>query len=589
MFRSSFKKIPLKEEKKKSDDKADDFPLITALNFMEIDSKDDNLIPTVPITCNTCGSVLANKDDLKTDGDSYKFECIFCRHVNKINKNIGDEYLGKIFVEGDVHEAGAEGPSTPISSTELNFIVDEVKEGKQGALDSMKVDLSASGFPIQSAIIDVSGSMAGGRLNAVKHALEQNIFEIAADFPKSKFVLIPFSSDVMIYPNPSKSEKIENGPIMFKIDKMRKAVEKIFDKNKMVDIEQSYKDWVKIVKNMTDLSMTALGPALYAGIQTIISSQSSKEAKDGGKVLLLTDGLANVGLGSIESDSSPDSKHRAFYNQMAQICVENNIIVDIVAVRDNQGGNSVALDIIGQITNYTGGNMLFITADQIEKAFGDMHKTNYIARNVVVRVFSPDNLILDEIQGAEILQSLSEVKSGDPIRLGAFYPDRELYLKFKPNKKAKKAAKSGEKIPIQIQMEYKDKNNHNKIRVFRQFVEVASDQETFEKAFDPKVATAYELSKASKMRSKGNSQIAMDLAAQTKSRNVMYNSKYDYDVSGLNELVADEMDEWECEEAMAEKEAIQDKKSFMAAQGQSRSRDSFDMKMKRMSRKKKKK
>ncbi len=381
----------------------------------------------------------------------------------------------------------------------LDQIRDKDKD-KDELLKSLEMKKQDTAIPVQVAIIDQSGSMQGGKVEAVKHALVQAIHELTAEHPKTNFILIPFSMDVYVYPIPSIKVEMNDGPHFFSEDQMRQEVSEIIKKTPFQPVEKLYKDWTKIVKKIETLDTTALGPALFIGIQMIAESQKTNKVKAGGKVLLLTDGLANVGIGSIENNPPPDDKNCVFYHHLGEICLQNNIIVDIIAVRDSDGGNSVALDIIGKVTDYTGGQMIFITADQIEKAFGTLQSTNYVTRNVVMKVFAPDFLKVDEIQGAELLDKLS-TKNGTPIHLGGLYSDREIYLKFKAS--GSKLVE-GTKVPIQVQLDYLDANNAHHLRCYQQQVEISGNTEDFKAQFNAKVATAYELSKASNLSKVGN-------------------------------------------------------------------------------------
>ncbi len=567
MFKFSFKKLSQQVEK------PEDFPLIAALNFGELSSSDE--IQGQPVLCSFCQSTLTNKSYLQKKGEEFTYKCEFCMKENSISHKQA-LYLLQTEVKTDTPEES--------SMADMAFLLEEIRKEESDALSKMEIGKETSGFPLQVAVIDVSGSMAGGKLEAVKHALVQNIHQLTADFPTTKFILIPFSSDVLVYPTPQDQIVIKDGPQFFKEAKMEQEITKIVEKYPFQPIENVYEGWTNIVKKMTDRSMTALGPALFMGVQTIIASQKSQAKKAGGKVILLTDGLANVGLGSVENNLNVDKKESGFYISVAKRCLENNIIVDMVGVREQGGGNSVALDVIGKVTDYTGGQMLFITADQVESAFGSFHHTNYIARNVVMRVYSPKFLVLEEIQGAEVLQSLADVQNGEPINMGAFYPDREIYLKFQQQKTTLPA---GTKVPIQIQLEYLDAQGNRKMRINRQEIEIAEDADHFKKGYSPKIATAFELSKASKLRSKGDIKFAETQVQQTLARNMAMRSQYAIDISELNSLVQDEMDEWKTEEAEAVEQNISDKKSFYAAKGQKRYRISYDAKLKRMKKKRK--
>jgi len=570
MFKFSFSNLATKEAKE------DDFPLIAALNFGKIQAPKE--FSAKPILCTNCQSMLADPTELKSSGTGYTFECRFCMHKNDVPKVIGDEFLGIITQSQTPESAPA------MSAADLCFLLDQIKTDKNDLLKALELKKQAAGIPIQVAVIDNSGSMSGGKLEAVKHALIQAVHELTADHPKTNFVLVPFSTNVDVLVNPDLQENIPDGPHFFKEDLMTAKVADILKKGPLVSIEKIYEKWTTIIKAMHTSSSTALGPALYIGTQVISESQKQEKVKAGGKVLLLTDGLANVGIGSVEQLKGPEDKNRIFYHRVAEFCVQNNIIVDIIAVRDNDGGNTVALDIIGKVTDYTGGQMVFITAEQIESAFGEIHRTNYIARNVALKVFAPAFLQLVEIQGAELLESLP-TKNGVPIRLGAIYADREIYLKFK-QKDTKHPI--GTKVPIQYQLDYLDNTNAHRIRLFQQNIEITANSKDFEKNFDAKVASAYEMARAAKYSKEGDLTKAKIQVQQSLQRNQMMQTQYNAKLDDVNQVFASEMEDWNATEKQAEMDQVADKKSFYMAANQSSARSSYDFKQKKMEAKRKK-
>jgi hypothetical protein len=64
------------------------------------------------------------------------------------------------------------------------------------------------------------------------------------------------------------------------------------------------------------------------------------------------------------------------------------------------------------------------------------------------------------------------MKSGEPIPLGAFSGDREIFLKFKQTKPIP-TSRGLNKIPIQFQMEYFDAKGKNKILSLEKLGEIS--------------------------------------------------------------------------------------------------------------------
>lgn len=90
---------------------------------------------------------------------------------------------------------------------------------------------------------------------------------------------------------------------------------------------------------MTTYGSTALGPALVASIQ--LASTGPK----GSKIILCTDGEANVGLNG-----------HAFYTQSANFAKERGVVVNILSLK----GDNCNLKELGKLTLSTGGSILKI-------------------------------------------------------------------------------------------------------------------------------------------------------------------------------------------------------------------------------------
>mmetsp|Transcript_1581 Transcript_1581/g.1090 ORF Transcript_1581/g.1090 Transcript_1581/m.1090 type:complete len:83 (+) Transcript_1581:352-600(+) len=68
---------------------------------------------------------------------------------------------------------------------------------------------------------------------------------------------------------------------------------------------------------------TALGPAM------LVSIELAAQGKPGSKVIICTDGIANVGLGSLEEAAEEGEQ---FYEQCAQLAAGKGLEVNIISI-----------------------------------------------------------------------------------------------------------------------------------------------------------------------------------------------------------------------------------------------------------------
>jgi len=223
------------------------------------------------------------------------------------------------------------------------------------------------------------------------------------------------------------------------------------------------------------MDMTALGPALLGGIKLLQGI--------GGRMILLTDGLANQGIGSLERPS-PQGKN--FYQKLANLCLEHNLIVDVVGVRTETASNEMGLDVLGDLADKTGGDIFFVSRQELSNAFEKIRGQEFLARDVHLNILTPKALENKEYVGVSPPSGPNE-----PVRLGGIRSGREIYVKFKPTKKLEEA-----KIPLQTQIKYKDKEGNLRLRVITKEVETTEVEEEFKKEYDPKLAATMAVQEA---------------------------------------------------------------------------------------------
>lgn len=139
---------------------------------------------------------------------------------------------------------------------------------------------------------------------------------------------------------------------------------------------------------------TSLGPALLASVAL------ASKGKKGSMVIMCTDGLANVGLGSMDLEvENEDSKK--FYEDVSKLAQENSIIISVITIK----GEGCKLEILGKLTEDTNGNITRVNPEEISNDFSGILKDEIVATNVDLEIrlhkglrFSnedPENLSVD--------------------------------------------------------------------------------------------------------------------------------------------------------------------------------------------------
>jgi hypothetical protein len=110
---------------------------------------------------------------------------------------------------------------------------------------------------------------------------------------------------------------------------------------------------------LEDKGATALGPALLASVG--VAAQ-----KPGSKVILCTDGLANIGLGSMDTDDGANEEEaEAFYRRVAAYAKDNGVIINVISIK----GTTCSMENLGILADTTGGQVDIVDPLELTKKF----------------------------------------------------------------------------------------------------------------------------------------------------------------------------------------------------------------------------
>ncbi len=451
-----------------------DIPYVLRVEFRDL-ARDVKKITGKPVACYKCGGYLLSVDQIEDDPKVGKhFVCAFCGTLNVI--------------EGEVIVAGYD----------TDFVVTPPPD-KTGTT----TDMIAAGGRSFLALIDVSGSMAGANLAAVKRSLNTSIDSLAANSPDTLFGLIEFESTVLSR-NMETGEAIELPVNSFhSLDMIMDSAKKLLDRIKMVPVGKNSAKLKKHVKALRNQGGTALGPAV--GMAYILAKHRNVD-----RVVLLTDGLANEGIGALEGyQVTPASK---YYENMGQMYREIGTALDVVGIASISG---MELKTLGLLPEATGGQMYYVKPNELDRSLSDLAGASLLGRDVEVKLITPLGVKIKDASGVSraVIEDFQKRSEG---KIGVVGENHELYFHVEPEGELKV-----EEIPVQVQVTYTDEEGARRVRAVTTKLKVTKKEAELFETLDPTVGATFVTQKAGEDafrgdRARGKSRITAFRAALKK-------------------------------------------------------------------------
>ena len=183
------------------------------------------------------------------------------------------------------------------------------------------------------------------RLQCTQAAVESQLQTLAKEHPKDKVALVAFNNDVTV---------IGDGlqpPIIVAGDKLNDEKElKLVGSEFKVSaaVKEAEGSLSKKLWELEENGQTALGPGLMVSI-------AMAGQKPGSKVILCTDGLANIGCGRLDSVETEEELEVAqqFYSSAAKFAKELGVAISVVTIE----GTHCSMELIGMLAHETGGQV----------------------------------------------------------------------------------------------------------------------------------------------------------------------------------------------------------------------------------------
>jgi hypothetical protein len=455
-----------------------DIPYVLRVEFGEL-AHDVTKIVGKPIACQKCGGFLISVDQVREDEKVGKhFTCAFCGTLNTIG--------GEVFLAGE----------------DTDFLLAPPPERTGTGTGSMSV-----GGKSFLALIDVSGSMAGANLSAVKRSLTTSIDSLAANSPDTFFGLIEFESSVL-FRNLETGDALQLPLGSFpNYESIVDSTKRMLDSIELVQIGKNSEKLKKHVSSLRDQGGTALGPAV--AMASVIAKH-----RNVGRVVLLTDGLANEGIGALEGyQVTPAS---TFYEQLGKEFMDLGTAVDVVGIASGAG---MELKTLGLLAEATGGQMYYVTPNELDKSISELAGATLLGRDVEVKLVTPEGVKVKDASGVSraVIDELTKKKES---KIGVVGENHELYFEVEPEHEIKAS-----EVPIQVQVEYTDEEGARRVRAVTTTLKVAKKEGDVMETLDPTLGATFVTQKAGEEsfsgdREKGKKRISTFRSAMKKYANV---------------------------------------------------------------------
>ncbi|XP_035828035.1 circularly permutated Ras protein 1 [Aplysia californica] len=311
------------------------------------------------ITCsnpNSCGAVLSYIDQLEDipDDDTAKFwTCKFCGLKQRIAKMSPLERQDVIYCERPCEplDNTVVGPQTTVFVMDISGSMSKSMTINPATISPSLKDLASTEQRELFAALcpEMVGQQLPGvtevtRLQVVKDAVMEGLKKMN---PCDRAGLVVFNNEVTIYGDGTAPPTVVSGGQLFDRKELLRISGELTSLSPLTN--EAKQRLLGIVNSLKEGGETAVGPALYLGVA--LASQAKVA-----KVVLCTDGLANVGLGTLENvTSEQETDAKEFYERVITECQHSGVSVQLLSFSDCTVGVETQL---GAVPVETGGMIL---------------------------------------------------------------------------------------------------------------------------------------------------------------------------------------------------------------------------------------
>eukprot|EP00005_Dracoamoeba_jomungandri_P002040 CAMPEP_0174250422 /NCGR_PEP_ID=MMETSP0439-20130205/594_1 /TAXON_ID=0 /ORGANISM="Stereomyxa ramosa, Strain Chinc5" /LENGTH=871 /DNA_ID=CAMNT_0015330485 /DNA_START=21 /DNA_END=2636 /DNA_ORIENTATION=+ len=322
------------------------------------------------------------------------------------------------------------------------------------------------------------------RLQCVKAAVEQQILKISRESPGKHIGLITFSNDVTIIGDGTQEEISISGDKLYSYEELKEiAVNYTIPQ----PISNSKDTLLEKLWALEEGGATALGPALQIGIQIAGS-------KPGSRVILCTDGLANVGVGALDENQSEEGME-SYYGELAEQAKLTGVSVSVISII----GDECNIELLSSVTEQTAGSVDRVDPIQLT---GEL---SLVVDKPILGYTTMAMIILHQgLRFRNEMDDENENRNWLVKDLGNVRADTELTVSYGFRSKEEFDLSDVTQIPFQVQLLYTKPNGMQCLRIATAQVAVTDDRKSAEEHADLKVIGTHAAKQLAKFAKKGD-------------------------------------------------------------------------------------
>jgi hypothetical protein len=324
------------------------------------------------------------------------------------------------------------------------------------------------------------------RLQCVQAAVNAQIDNWKKNDPSKAVGLVTFSSDVTVFGDGSAHPEVVAGAKLSN----HQALQEIGSKHSISrPISETAEALSERLFALEESGPTALGPAMLVAV-------SMAAQTPGSRVVLCTDGLANVGVGALDSAMTDDERNAVeqWYEGVGNFAKLSQVSVSVISIT----GDECRLADVGLVAEITGGHVDRVNPLEMESKFASMLERPVIASNVSVKFMLHNCLKFRfEDEAADAHQLRREI--------GTVYEDSETTFEYAlGDKKKLEQVKHLSGLPFQVQIHFTKPDGMKCMRVLSAKQKITHDRREAEKNLRIDILAANAAQQSARMAERGD-------------------------------------------------------------------------------------